>query len=1011
MPIICLKHDPLSRHMQLILAATAGGLREWTGQPTQPYDPFHHLPAEKCMVPHDDDVFPPALAHLERYEPQRILGEGAFGMVVLVHDRVLGRPVALKFIHPDRRKSVPLLREAKLLASLDHPHVCKVYEVGEVDGQPYIAMPFIDGTTLEEAAPGILKEPNGIQKLVGLMAKTAEAVWYAHAQGLLHRDLKASNILITQGSGSQAEPVILDFGLAASLGEEPGMDMRHDVWALGETLYTLLGGKPSASGPSSLASDPSSAEPRPPLSALGLSLPKELEAILAKVLDPLPERRYASALAFAQDLRALLDYRPVEALPIGALSRTLLWARRNRALAASISVATLLVLGLGTSQVILERRATRTLLYTQRFTREAEQIESLLHQVFAMPLGDVPGFLAQVRQRIKDLEAEAPRLPRSGRAALSYAVGRAHLSLGALASAKAAFDQAAALGFSGAELDYYRGMAYAQVFLSEIQGLTDKAREAKLKELGPTLLEPARRWLRQGRTLTLGDSDLGGAFLAAMENRLEDVLTLVRASQGSHPYAWEPLLLEGWVHRFRAAEALKLGQLPATQTNLQAWETVLVRAETLGRSCPSVAADRLAFVQTQQRLRMIGGHFSEVDFGEVEKAGKAVLVMAPDNWRALGSLSDACYSMAELRRSQSQDQIPYLQQAIDYAQRGIRSNPGSSWLWTLLGDALDDFSKPPGLTPEERMDRVNRSIEAYRKSLALAPGRLATANNLGTALNHRAELRQAQGLDSVADLQEAASVMQKALQQNPNLMLESNLARTEMLLGIAQDVKGVPATGFTDGAATLDRVQKASPELPNLPWVGGTFYTAYAEHLQDHGGDPFPALEKAREFFILGERLRPGTCQFLGQPVVLRALEVRYRLAKGMDARAALEAMAAEEAAFQKHAGCPDWKIEVQGHTAIALLAVARANRAWDGAAYQKGSQALGAWLKQAPTDANGWLLRATLESYASGATAPASVRRKALQVLEEAGRKVAVLNRSLSRNIEALRNHKDERP
>lgn len=956
-----------------------------------------------------DDVFPAALSHLERYEPQRILGEGAFGIVVLVHDRVLNRPVALKFIHPDRRKAVPLLREAKLLASMDHPNICKVYEVGEVDGQPYIAMPFIDGVTLGEAAPGILKEPNGIRQLVRLVAQTAEAVWYAHAHGLLHRDLKASNILIIQGTSTEPEPVILDLGLAASLGEEPGMDMRHDVWALGETLYTLLGGMPSSSGPSSLASDPTLAEPRPPLSKLGLVLPRELEAILAKALDPLPERRYASALSFAHDLRAFLDFRPVEAFPIGALSHLWLWARRNLALAASILVATLLVLGLGMSQILLERRATQTLVYTQRFTREAEQIESLLHQVFAMPQGDVPGFLAQVRQRMKDLQTEAPRLPYSGQAALAYALGRAHLSLGELTPAKNEFDHAAAFGFKGPELDYYRGMTYAQVFLAETQSLGDKAREAKLKELGPTLLEPARRWLRQGRSLSLGDPDLGSAFLAAMENRLDDVLALARKSQASHSYTWEPLLLEGWVHRYRAAAAMNLGQFQMAKDSMQAWEPVLVRAEALGRSCPNVAADRLAFVQLQQRIRMVSGHFSEVDFAEVEKAGKAVLALDPEHWQALGTLSNAYSSMAELRRSQSLDQRSYLEEAIGYAQRGIRSKPDSSWLWTLLGDALDDSSKPPGLTPDNRMDRVNRSIEAYRKSLELTPGRISSANNLGTALNHRAELCQEQGLESVKDLQEALSVFQKAIQQNANLIMESNLARTQMLLGIAQDVKGVPATGFEDGVATLDRIQKASPELPNLPWVGGTFYTAYAEHLNATGGDPFPALQKARDLFTLGEKLRPGTCQFTGQPIVLRAIEVRYRLARGMDAQASLEVMATEEKAFQKLAGCEDWKIEVQANTSIARLAMARANHVWDGDAYRKGSKALDTWLKQAPTNTNGWLLRATMESLVASGMAPSDLKQKAVQGFDQASQKAVGLNRSMKKTLEALRHPKPE--
>jgi hypothetical protein len=248
-------------------------------------------------------------------------------------------------------------------------------------------------------------------------------------------------------------------------------------------------------------------------------------------------------------------------------------------------------------------------------------------------------------------------------------------------------------------------------------------------------------------------------------------------------------------------------------------------------------------------------------------------------------------------------------------------------------------------------------------------------------------------------------VLQKAIQGSPNPFVESNIARTQMLLGIAQDVQGVPATGFEDGVATLDHVQKVAPELPNLPWVGATFYAAYAEHLLATGGDPFPALQKSRDFFALGNRLRPGTCQFIGQPVVLRALEVRYRIAKGLDAHAALGAMAVEENVFQKHAGCDDWKIEVQANTSIARLAMARADHVWDGEAYRKGSKALGLWLKQAPTDANGWLLCATMEHLVATGMAPADSKQKATQGFELASQNAIRLNRSLKKTLEALRN------
>lgn len=317
------------------------------------------------------------------FELLRRLGGGGMGVVWLARNRSLGRLVALKLIRSDQLSNPAARerfgREMRLAARLEHPHICTVYSAGEIEGTPFIEMRFIPGQSLAERIRDARSQEQRLSKAglawaLMLIEKTARALHAAHEQGLVHRDVKPANILVTP----EGEPVLLDFGLARSTeigeenltltGERPGtpaymapeqiemggsVDQRTDVYALGVTLYELLAlrlpfeGRDRESLFRQILRVP---PPNPRRFRRGL--PRELNAVLETALDKDPVRRYSTALAFAEDLGRLRRREPVCARRPGLLLRCRRWVQRNPMIATVIS---LLSTALAVTSVLLAR--------------------------------------------------------------------------------------------------------------------------------------------------------------------------------------------------------------------------------------------------------------------------------------------------------------------------------------------------------------------------------------------------------------------------------------------------------------------------------------------------------------------------------------------------------------------------------------------------------------------------------------------------------------------------------
>jgi tetratricopeptide (TPR) repeat protein/predicted Ser/Thr protein kinase len=845
----------------------------------------------------DEPAFP--LPGWERYQPVRFLGQGGMGRVFLAYDSRLRRNVALKFVREgDAELTRRFLSEARAQARVDHERVCKVFEVGEVEGRVYIAMQFIDGLPL-----GVMARQLTLEQKVLVLRDAALGVHEAHRVGLIHRDLKPANILVERTGDGLLKPYVMDFGLARdwnepgtatgtvlgtphymapeqARGEVATLDRRADVYSLGATLYTLLTGQTPIPGGNGLEvlSHIATHEPRA-LRAWVPDLPADLEAITLQCLEKDRAARYGSARALAEDLERFLAGEPVLARAAGLGYRLRKKLRKHRLLATVVMGSlTAVVLALGWAGLQRREALLRERL-ASRFTERVERIESSARYSALAPLHDTRGDQAALRARMAELETE---ILQGGDRAVGpghYALGRGYLALGDETKAREWLESSWSQGFREPRVAYALALVMGQLYqegLEEARRLRDRAQRAtRQREAEQRYRRAALDYLRLARGADVPSPDYGEALLAFFEERHEDALARLEAVGGSLPGFYEAPLLRGDILVARAYQRWERGGREEALADFEAGRQAYARAAEIGRSVPDIhrAQARLEFFSLVTELYGQGDGLPRFTRGQ--EALTRALTVAPDHYpsRVLQARLDR--RLAELRLTQGGDVEAALRQALEAARGALALEPSSPEARLELAELHWQWGRYLQGRSEDPREHLRLSAELFA---GLAPADQGFEFHLhrGLLFTTWADDEEQRHEDSSAHRDEAIRSYQAALALDARVPAAwSNLA-TAYFTRASRPRAIDPEGDLEQARVALEKAQTLNPGYVVSYYSAGQVFELRAQRLRARGEDARPELSRALAQYQKGLAINPRFLALLngvGMVALARAQE------------------------------------------------------------------------------------------------------------------------------------------
>jgi len=759
-------------------------------------------------------------------------GRGGMGLVYQAYDPTLRRVVALKLVrNRDPQVLARFQREARAQARVDHPNVCKVYEVGELDGAPFIAMQFIEGGDLASLGKGL-----ALEEKVRIITLAADALEAAHQAGLIHRDIKPSNIMLER-HGEAWTPFVLDFGLAweedgahltidnhvlgtpaymapeQALGRGGRVDARTDVYALGATFYFLLANRPPFKGDNAAQTLVALADTEAPnLHQLLPGLPLDLAIIVHKCLEKEPDRRYASARLLAQDLRRFTEGEPILARPPSLTYRLGKKVRKHKFASLTVGlVALLAVFGTGWS-LRATLRALRQAELSRRFGDQVKDLEWSLRIAHLLPCHDLGRDLGRVRGVMEAIGRQMEAQPGVADAPGAYALGRGYLVLGQYAQAREHLLRAWALGARGPQVAEALGSALGELYRRGLEGSVREpradARAALQAELVRRFRDPALEYIRLA-----GDQPYLKGLVAYYEGRNEDADRLARAALVEDPASFEALGLQGDAAFAQAEAAFDHGLFPDA-------ERALARAAQAYGGALDIARSHPALYLAEARRCLLA----------LRLASQRKGVLDEDLFRTTLRLLD--------RAMACHPGDPELQLGLAQA-------------WSAWGEALLRKGQSP-------LEANGRALEAARGAALAEPGP-GPLIVMATLMRSNAEYVRYHGGDPEAWLTQAAAAFRRAVQLEPGntTALRGHLLLCFVASDDARRRGRDPQAIVEEGQVLAERLVEIQPGLAsNHDWTGG-LAGAQAEYLLDHGRDPGAWFQRSLASFEKALAINP----------------------------------------------------------------------------------------------------------------------------------------------------------
>jgi predicted Ser/Thr protein kinase len=821
----------------------------------------------------------------DRYSGVKFLGQGGMGQVFLAYDLRLRRNVALKFVKGDDTELVRrLLSEARAQARVEHERVCQVYEVGEVQGRPYIAMQFVDGQTLGQLASELTFEQKAL-----VLREAAEGVHAAHRAGLIHRDLKPSNILVERADDGRLKPYVMDFGLAHDWGEkgttatgsvlgtphymspeqargEVGqLDRRADVYSLGATLYLLIAGQAPVPGDNGLEilANIATREPTPPRS-INPDIPQDLEAIVLKCLEKDRSARYDSARALIEDLDRFLAGEPVQARPTGLWYRLRKKARKHRLVVGIAAVAMLAVtLALGWA-LYTHQQATRREELARRFTEQVEHIEALARYSGLSPLHDTRDDKKVIRAQMARLEEEIREAGGSlAEGPGNYALARGYLALGEESRAQPHLEAAWKSGFQDPRVAYSLALVLGHQYQDELldaesqRDTTAELREARRQELRRRYRDPALAWLRQSEGADVPSTEYVEALIAFYEDRFDEALVRLDALGNRLPWFYEAPQLRGDILRTRAARRWNQGDPKGALEDLDAGRNTYLAAAAIGESVPLTYHSLGKLEETAMILGLYNQGEVVPSFNRGKHAVGRALIASPDNAASLLLEARLHRRLAEHQIARGEDSQPVLETALASVQKALEHGSPAREAYLERGTLLFWWAF-------HRQKKVQDPTEQFRQaehalqSIPFAQRDYGFHVMLGLILSSWAEYEAEIGASSAEHRQRALESLQAATQLNPrNPEAWINLGRT-YLHRSKQPTATVPTERRAQQEqdlklawAALQEAMKINPQHM-VPYIYGGRIHAQQARLHWCDGTAAPLLSTSLELLRKG---------------------------------------------------------------------------------------------------------------------------------------------------------------
>ena len=830
-----------------------------------------------------EPVFP--VQDWDRYEFVRFLGQGGMGRVFLCRDRKLGREVAIKFLRmdDDDYHLQRFMAEARAQAQVDHGNVCKVFEVGEVQGRVFITMQHIAGASLDVAAPELSLE----QKVI-VLRDAARGVHEAHRVGIIHRDLKPSNIMVERAEDGSLRTFVMDFGLARERNQEatePGsllgtpaymspeqargevalLDRRSDVYSLGATLYQVLTGRHAIGGsnPLEILSAIPSADVQP-MRNLHIDIPRDVEAITLKCLEKDRADRYDSARALAEDLDRFLAGEPVLARSTGPWYQLQRRLQKHKELTAMGAAALLLVLVAVGSSVKSRRDAGRRERLAQQFTESFSDIESMARYSALSPLHDIRPDLKAVKEHMARLQEDMRQAGALANGPGNYALGRGHLTLEDGEKAREHLQMAWDAGFREPRVAYALATALArqyQVKLLEAERIpATEQREARRKEIEGTLRAPALAFLRQARGTDAPSPAYLEALMAFCEGRLEDALARLKTLGDEQPWFYEAPLLRGTLIQSRAWKRWNQGQREEALTDFETGRRDLAIAAASGRSAPAVHAALAELELNALIMEKYGQGRVEPPFERGMAAVKTALTAQADHAPSLILQAALLGHLADVRTSRGESADDLVQQAVTSAQKAVDSGPTRADAWTELGKAYYQWGnarQEKNLDPSEQLGRGLRALE----SLSPEKRDYVVENHIGLIHHTWSDFEDQHGKDPLTHLNGAIAAYERATRMEPRLLPAWINLGTCLEQRATQPRAANPDGDLQTALKVLEQAHALNPKHFVPYFVQGKVLTDLALRKRDRNEDPAPDLLRSVEATRQGIAINPGTPQ------------------------------------------------------------------------------------------------------------------------------------------------------